>query len=167
MDIKDEIAGWDGKAVDAICDIYHRYCNAPSFIAEIIPLIREVPFQKGATWLLKHYFEAGGRLGSDEIHRIYGQIPNLEHWETKLHILQCLRFMPITAKEKKRVENFLRKCLVDENKFVRAWAYDGFHELSIQHQEYREEVRGVFETAMRDEAPSVKARIRNIIKKGF
>jgi len=65
------------------------------------------------------------------------------------------------------VEAFLKKCLVDDNKFIRAWAYNGFYELSVQYPEHKDETKQFFEMAMRDEAPSVKSRIRNIMKKGF
>jgi hypothetical protein len=60
---------------------------------------------------------------------------------------------------------FLRTCLADENKFVRAWAYNGFYLLSQQYPEYQQETEQFFAMAMRDEAASVKARIRNILKK--
>ncbi len=75
--------------------------------------------------------------------------------------------MEITNTEKKELEFFLRKCLTDENKFVRAWAYNGFYELSMPHSDYIAQTKQFLEMAMRDEAPSVKARIRNIMKKGF
>ncbi len=75
--------------------------------------------------------------------------------------------MPIAKGEKKKIEVFLRQCLTDGNKFVRAWAYNGFYEISVQYPEYKKETKLFFEMAMRDEAPSVKARIRNIMKKGF
>ncbi len=57
--------------------------------------------------------------------------------------------------------------LTDHNKFVRAWSYNGFFELSRQHSEYLDETKQFFQMTMRDEAPSVKARIRNIMKTGF
>ncbi|VAW46017.1 hypothetical protein MNBD_GAMMA04-800, partial [hydrothermal vent metagenome] len=44
------------------------------------------------------------------------------------------------------------------------WAYNGFNELSVQYNEYRKETEAFFEMAMRDEAPSVRSRIRNILK---
>ncbi len=72
--------------------------------------------------------------------------------------------MPISKTDKKKVEGFLRECLIDNNKFVRAWAYNGFNELSIQYNEYRQETEQFFEMAMRNEAPSVRSRIRNIMK---
>jgi len=98
---------------------------------------------------------------------VFKLLPQFGHWETKLHILQCIPFLQIAKTEKKEVEAFLRKCLVDNNKFVRAWAYNGFYEISVQYPEYRNETKQFFDMAMRDEAPSVKARIRNIMKMGF
>ncbi len=91
----------------------------------------------------------------------------IEQWESKLHILQSFPFMPIPHSEKKKVEVFLRKCLVENNKFVRVWAYNGFYELAVQFPEYINETKQFFEMAMRDEAPSIQSRIRNIMKKGF
>ncbi len=61
----------------------------------------------------------------------------------------------------------MRKCLEDDNKFVRAWAYNGFYELAKQYPEYRTEAGQLFEMALRDEAASVKARVRNVMKQGF
>ena len=93
-------------------------------------------------------------------------LDKLEHWETKLHILQSIPFMPIEITERKKVDAFLRETLTDPNKFVRAWSYNGFYELAMQHSEYLNETKQFFEMAMRDEAASIKARIRNIMKKG-
>jgi 3-methyladenine DNA glycosylase AlkC len=80
-------------------------------------------------------------------------------------VLQSIPFMAIDDTNTNNVYNFLRTNLTDQNKFVRVWSYNGFHELSRQHPEYLEETQQYFEMAMRDEAPSVKARIRNIMKK--
>ncbi len=167
MSLKQDIAAWNGKSAADINVIYNRHLHDPSFISDIIILIEQVPLQKGATWLLKKHLETDGTLESKDVKRIYELLPKLEHWETKLHILQCIPFMPIANSEKKNVELFLRNCLVDGKKLVRAWAYNGFYELSVQHQAYQAETKQILETAMKDEAASVKARIRNITKKGF
>lgn len=167
MGIKQELAAWDGKSADDIRVIYSRYAEHSSFLVEVIQLIGNTAFQKGATWLMKCYLESGNRLKVNEVNKVYGLLSALEHWESRLHILQCIPFMPIKKTKKKNVEAFLRKRLCDTNKFVRAWAYNGFYELSSQYPEYKEETKQFFEMAMRDEAASVKARIRNIMKKGF
>ncbi len=64
--------------------------------------------------------------------------------------------MPILKPEKKMIEAFLR-----------AWSYNVFYELSMQYPEHKKETKKLFEMAMKDEAPSVKSRIKNIMKKGF
>ena len=40
-------------------------------------------------------------------------------------------------------------------------AAQSLYEVSIQYPEYKKETKEFFEMALRDEAPSVKARIRN------
>ena len=80
-------------------------------------------------------------------------LPNLKCWETKLHILQSLPYMKIANSEKKKVEQLLRKCLIDENKFVKAWAYNRLYTISMQHSEYGEETKQFLEVVMKDEAP--------------
>ena len=165
MSIDQEIISWDGKSSDDINAVYSRHKNDNFFLLQIIEFAQQEPLQKGATWLLKRHFEGGQNIEESQATKIFGLLPNLEYWETKLHILQCLTYMEIANTEKKETEFFLRKCLTDENKFVRAWAYNGFYELSIQHSEYISEAKQFFKMAMRDETPSVKARIRNIMKK--
>ncbi len=167
MNIAQELTNWDGKSADDIDAIYSRHRDDASFAFRIVDLCQQAELQKGATWLLKRHFEAGGALQANEIACIYRCLPGLEHWETKLHVLQCIPFMPIAEAEKKQVEAFLRNCLIDDNKYIRAWAYNGFYEISRQYPEYKKETKQFFDMAMKDEAPSVKARIRSILKKGF
>ncbi|GJL62491.1 MAG: hypothetical protein NPIRA04_11450 [Nitrospirales bacterium] len=167
MNLKQEIAAWDGKSKDDIRDIYDRYCHASSFVSEVLRLTKQEPLQKGTTWLLKRHLEKTGCLESSEVKEVYLLLLKLEHWESKLHILQSIPYLPIPRTHKKKVEIFLRECLANDEKFVRAWTYNGFYELAVQYPEYQEETKKLFEIDMRDEAASVKARIRSIMKKGF
>lgn len=167
MRIEQELSAWDRKSaidIQAIYDSYHKQSN---FTDIIIKLSLTKAHEKGATWLLKAWLESGNMLRKSQISKIYKSLNQLEHWEAKLHVLQAIPFMPITDTHKNNVYNFLRITLTDHIKFVRAWSYNGFNELSRQHPEYLAETQQYFEMAMRDEAPSVKARIRNIVKKGF
>jgi hypothetical protein len=167
VSIEQEIANWDGKSSSDIGSIYNRHSSVDAFVSTLIALSGKESLQKGATWLIKHHLEKNHRLKSNEVAAIYKLIPKIECWEAKLHILQCISKMPIDEAEKKQVEIFLRNCLTDNNKFIRAWAYNGFYEISLQYPENKEETKQFFQMAMKDEAPSVKARIRNILKKGF
>lgn len=167
MELEQELLGWDGKSSDDIQAIYTHHNEDPAFVSKLIELCQQAVFQKGVTWLLKHHLEAGQVLTEKETTALLNLLPSIEHWESKLHILQCLPYLKIASADKHKVEALLRECLTDQNKFVRAWAYNGFYEVSRQYPEYEHETKQLFEIAMRDEAPSVKARIRNIIKKGF
>lgn len=167
MSIKQEIAAWDGKSASDIKTVYDSYHTQSDFPDTIIILSTSSTYEKGATWLLKTWLEDGNKLKPTQIQEIYSLLNKLEHWEAKLHVLQSIPFMPISETEREKVYNFLRATLTDPNKFVRAWSYNGFYELSTQYSKYQSETKQFFEMAMRDEAASVKARIRNIMKKGF
>jgi hypothetical protein len=123
------------------------------------------PVQNGASRLLKMHLESGGETTLTESEQLFQLLTYLSNWESKLHLLQLIQYVPISPASKPEVEGFLRDSLVDENNFVRAWAYDGFYRIASQYPEYREEVRKFFQLAHRDEAPSVLARLRQILKK--
>lgn len=167
MSIRQKITSWDGRSRDGIAAIYDTHRTRPDFAEQLVQLLPDRAYQQGATWLLKAYVESGHQLARTQTKTIYASLPVLEHWEAKLHVLQCLRYVPVNEPEKNQVEAFLRASLTDPNKLVRAWAYNGFYELSRQYPEYRQETGQLFEMALRDEAASVKARIRNIMKMGM
>lgn len=167
MSIESEIESWDGKSSGDIEMIYNRYLVSKNFLSIIIQLLEIEKLQSGASWLLKHYLEDGKPIDFKQASNILGKLNKLVNWEARLHVLQSLPNIPIALDKKAGVEYFLRNNLTSGNKFVRAWTYNGFYELSRQYPEYVQETKQFFEMAMRDEAPSVKARIRNIAKKGF
>lgn len=165
--IEQEIAAWDGKSADDIRAIYEAYHEQPDFADTIIKLTQSTSHQNGSTWLLKAWLEAGNELGAEQIQALYALLPLLEHWEARLHLLQCIPHVPIPEDRRRDVDAFLRQTRTDSNKFVRAWSYNGLYELATQFPQYADEVEQLFVVAMQDEAASVKARIRNIAKKGF
>lgn len=167
MNIKQALASWDGKSAEDIKAIYDAHHADSDFADTIIALSLTEAYEKGATWLLKAWLEAGNELEQSQIETIYGSLDQLNHWEAKLHVLQSIAFMPISDAASINLYAFLKASLTDPNKFVRAWSYSGFYELSRQHSQYIDETTQYFEMAMRDEAPSVKARIRNAMKKGI
>ena len=142
--LKDALAGWDGKSAPDIETIYDHYAQEPSFITSLVSLMRQPKLQDGATWLLKRYLEEEGELSGQTIASIYATLPYTVNWQAKLHLLQCIGFMPVRSSRKVPVESFVRRCLMDENKFVRAWAYSGFYELAMQYPEYHREMRQFF-----------------------
>ena len=164
-DLDRDLACWDGKSSSDIQAIYDRHCDAQSFAKNLVSLMTTGVQQKGASWMLKCYLEQGGFLDAQDIRAIYASIPRLTDWETRLHTLQSMPYMPIEPRDRELVEVFVREGLTDENKFIRAWSYNGMYELAGSFPELRKAACQFFEMAMRDESPSVKARIRNLLKK--
>ena len=165
--IEEALREWDGKSFDGIDAVHGRFHDDPRYIPEILTLTEVQELQKGTTWLLKKYVETGGVLTQEQITAVYRLLPTFDNWEAKLHILQIMPQMPIPDSHHKSIADFLRECTGSDKKFVRAWAYNGFYELAKQYPQFQAEVTQLLDAAMADEAASVKARIRNILKQGW
>ncbi len=164
MTLLEEIASWDGKSAAALQSTYERHSDEEDFLATILEHIADVELQRAATWLLKRHLEVGISLFPEDSHVILDALSDQEHWESKLHVLQCLPYLDIDEDQSADLERFLDSCLESDNKFLRAWAYNGFNELSLRFPRYREEVNLMLARAVESEAASVRARIRNILK---
>ena len=157
------------KSTESIIAIYDQYAAAEEFTAQLVNYMNKPALQRGATWLLKHHLEITGNTLAPPLNdRVYAHVSTLDHWEAKLHILQCMSQLPISNKCVSKVETFLRNCLANKAKFVRAWAYSGFHLLATQHPQFQQEAELLFDQALQHEtAGSVKVRVRRAIKLGF
>ncbi len=144
--------------------IYADFSEDPGFVASLLTLLVNNNTEIKSSWLLKHYLSCGNQLTSQQNSQLFHLLAGLDNWQAQLEILQSLSYMPVQPADRSVVEAFLRRCLASANKFVRAWSYNGFDILAEQYPQYRAEVDLFFEMAMNDEAASVKARIRNIVK---
>jgi len=162
--LSEEIASWDGKSAAVLESTYERHGAHDDFVATILAHLSDVELQRAATWLLKRHLEVGNSLSVAECRAVFGGLSVQEHWESKLHILQCLPYLDIPEDDIVGLERFLDACLESERKFVRAWAYNGFNELALRFPRYREKVDGMLARAAESESASVRARIRNMRK---
>ena len=167
--LKADIDLWDGKSKDAIARVYEKHVGDADFLVDVIALIADEPTEIGATWLLKHYFDEGGEpLEENLVTAVYASVDRLSQWEAKRHVLQCMEHLPIPTAQVATVEKFVRACLSDEVKFVRAWAYSAFHELAKQHAQFRLEASRILAEALANEtAGSILARVKRKMKQGF
>ena len=164
MTLLDEIASWDGKSAAALQSTYERHSDDEDFLATILEHIGDVELQRAATWLLKRHLEVGNSLSPGGSRAILDAFSDQEHWESKLHALQCLPYLEVPEDQSAGLERFLDSCLESDNKFLRAWAYNGFNELALRLPRYRDEVNLMLARASESEAASVRARVRNILK---
>lgn len=135
--LSEEIASWDGKSAAVLKAAYERHSGEEDFVATILAHISDVQSQRAATWLLKKHLEEGNSLSVAACRAVFGGLSVQEHWEAKLHVLQCLPYLDIPEDDTIGLEQFLDACLDSERKFVRAWAYNGFNELALRFPRYR------------------------------
>ncbi|PHR24902.1 MAG: hypothetical protein COA37_03925 [Hoeflea sp.] len=169
MSLETEIREWDQKSVAAITEIHADHAADPDFIDRLLSLADETELGTGATWLIKHQLENRlAQLDQAQTLILIGLLPRLSGWEARLHCLQIFPFITLPREGGDLILHFVLDCSRDDNKFVRAWAYSGLHQLALAHPEYREQARVILETAQESErAASVKVRLRRALKKGF
>jgi hypothetical protein len=166
MSIREELEQFDGKHTDVLEGILSRHRPTNSLIRSLVTLgaDKEPRIQTGATWMLKRLAENHVHLKSEYLIALFGSLSELTHWISKLHVCQMLQHVVIPEESEGSVAWFLERNLWDENRFLRAWSYNGFYELARQHEKYIAYALEQLERGETDKAASVKARIRNIRK---
>jgi hypothetical protein len=166
MSIREELEQFDGKHTNVLEGILSSYRPTNSLIESLVTLVadKEPKIQTGATWLLKRLAENQVHFKSEHLMALFGSLAELTHWISKLHVCQMLQYVVIPEESETSIAWFLERNLGDENKFLRAWSYNGFYELARQHKKYIPYVLEELERGEADKAAAVKARIRNIRK---
>jgi len=166
MLIRDELKLFDGRHTDVVERILSRQRRTSSLIKDLVLLVadEEQKIQTGATWLLKRLAENHVPFKTEHLIALFGSLSELTYWISKLHVCQMLQYVVIPKESERSITWFLERNLYDENKFLRAWSYDGFCQLARQHPEYIDYAMEQMERGDTDKAASVRARIRNIRK---
>lgn len=155
---------WDGKHVASLKEIHQKFQKKDSFWITLLDVYQsDKTLRKACTWLIKYHYDQKYSIKQSLIDQMLSMCNELTDWESKLHILQLLPDLKISSKNVPLLDVFVRNCLKDDKKFVRAWAYQGFYELTKYIPEYKHELNVICEEALLVESASVKARIRKIM----
>ncbi|MCY3878714.1 MAG: hypothetical protein OXF74_05985 [Rhodobacteraceae bacterium] len=139
----------------------HRDCD---YLEQLISCCETDTISQQASWLIKRHLEAGAKAGAGDTARLLSRIRPDSPWQTRLHLLQSIRFLEIPPVMRHECLRILHSLVGDRNKFVRAWAYDGLAVLIRQHPRLREAGMEILRNAAHDPAPSVQARLRAVLK---
>lgn len=90
-------------------------------IESILELIESNPeTQNAATWILKHLVDTEFDLNSNQAMRLSSSLNKLNHWQSRVHILQ------LSAKSKtltpETIVDWAQEFTTSNNKFLTAWA---------------------------------------------
>lgn len=134
MSLEDEIRDWDQKSAKAITEIHATHAAKPDLVDQLLVLAAKPELETGATWLLKHQLENKlAQLDRTQTLRLTGLLPQLSGWEARLHCLQVFPHIDLPREAGDLILAFVLACSSDDNKFVRAWAYSGLHQLALAH----------------------------------
>ncbi|MBQ4820292.1 hypothetical protein [Aquimarina sp. MMG016] len=155
---------WDGKHIEYLINCYDQYADDNTFFDILIEITYgQTELQTATTWIIKHHYDGKKSLSESLADQLLSSINQLKNWGAKLHILQLLPKIHITKNTVNPVDQFVRKCLNDDNKFVRAWSYQGLYEVSKHIPEYESELRSLCKRAMQTESASIRSRVRKVL----
>ena len=164
IDLINSLKLWNGVQTEYLIQLYRENYLNPVFFDDLATIyVKEKDLQKTTTWLIKHHYDNGHILPDSLTEKLLAVCKDVENWEAKLHLLQLLSKFKLTKKSIITVEDFVRKCLADDNKFVRAWAYHGLYELTKYIPEMKLEVELLCQRAMETESAAIKSKVRKII----
>lgn len=162
MSLRSELL--DSPDAAALEDLLSRHPATHSLVRRLVALVGDETVQEQATWMLKRLAENHVNLKTSHLIALFGSASELSTWLSKLHVCQMLQHVVIPEESTGSVAWMLERNLMDENRFLRAWSYNGFYELAKQHPKYIDYAMEQLERAETEQAASVKARIRNIRK---
>ena len=164
MNLKEQLSNWDGKSTDYLGNLYDLIKSDSTFVDQLFDVLAEENLQTAATWLVKHALENGVLLDQSQTYEFYSNADALATWQARLHLLQIMPMLRVPEELRYKLAKFCRFATEDENKFVRAWGYNGLYELANLYHEFRDGLDVVISSAMETEPASIKARLRNIKK---
>lgn len=157
---------WDGKSTDFLVDLYTHTDINKSTVNEWLNYASypDQKSQRGATWLIKETLKSGNKFSSEETILLLDTFMCIEDWETRLHILQCFKYLDLSLYSSDKLYEALKFTLHSDIKFVRAWSYDAFYRLALADKKYQSLFHDQLTWGMDNESGAITARIRNIVK---
>jgi len=159
------IESWRGGSVSELKEIEQEFQSCAGYTRFLLECMDVSHLEVGATWLLKSHVESGGLLNAEKRQGMVRRLPCLTSWQSKLHLLQVLSVMDTPRGMSAILGEFIRGCITDENRFVRAWACSAICHLAEQDEDYSREAEDVLVLAESDDSAAVRARVRQLKRK--
>ena len=141
---------------------YSANNNKQNFVDVLITASQADETQIQATWLIKHHLQNKCNCTARQADEIIFTLGDVSHWEARLHILQSIPYLEISAKCALYLNEILEVLIEDKHGFVRAWAYNAVYVLSNEYPEYKSKSEQKIRWAILNETAAVRARLRNL-----
>jgi hypothetical protein len=160
------LGDYDGKHADVLKELREELSPTAAVLRQCVRLAahEDAVIAQGATWLLWSWMTSGSRLTPSIIGELAGMLSGFEDKWVLLHLVRCVPLMVVPMNHVEAYAEFLLRCCYGQLPFMRAWAMDSLHRLSLQHAQLEEQARAAMEAAAVDPAPSVRKRLRKILE---
>lgn len=158
------IANCDGKVLGSLEPIAAQIDPSPAILQNLCDLAGsdDAHVQSASTWLLRRYVDAGAILSQMQTEQALSVLTAPRHWQARLHVLQMVEQLTLPSRRVEQLWTSLSEQRKDDNKFIRAWSYHGLAVIADQHPSYRDSARTLLAAAGKEDAASLRARIRRI-----
>ena len=124
----------------------------------------EVRYQTASTWLVKAALEKAQAVPSSVIGRLLQSAKDFAHWEAKLHFLQSVQFIDVSAGERIELWQIVQDLEGDKKVLVNVWALDAYVRLAAQEPALAKDCAEKLDVALNHKAASMRARARNLLE---
>ena len=162
MNLRQQLESCDSSSAKELKDLYGRIAGRPDLATDLAALCSVPETETAASWLIKRHVERGCSPGKEVSKSLLRAFLGMNGWLARLHLLQIFQHMDLPPEFKEPVRNHVLELARDRNKFVRAWSYSALHCIACAYPEYKPETSRLIQLASEKEAPSVKARLRNL-----
>lgn len=151
-----------GKSARALESFAAAYAADASLIADLCEFANsgDGHVQSAATWLLKRYGATGEDLSESQTETLLRLLLQDANWLARLQVLQMMDSLFVPESLAKPLMDALERQARGDNAFIRAWSVHGAAALADQHPACRDRALDLLASASQDEAPSVRARLR-------
>ncbi len=160
------LSDFDGKSTAPLEQFAAEYRADASLIADLCVFAAsdDSKLQASATWLLKRLGVTGAQLSSSQTETLLRLLLQDTSWLSRIHVLQMMNSLVAPDELVPPLLAALTEQAAGANTFIRAWSVHGAVALADQHPAHRDLALDLLLTAERDEAASVRARIRRLRK---
>ena len=153
---------FNGKSTDALERFAAAHQPEASLIAALCDFATsdDQNVQAAATWLLKRFGVTRAQLSPSQSETLLRLLLQETSWLCHIHVLQVMDSLAVPSGLAAPLMDALDAHASGSNTFIRAWSAHGAAVLADQHPEYRNRALDLLAAAQRDEAPSVRARLR-------
>ncbi|GAB5442155.1 MAG: hypothetical protein Fues2KO_25040 [Fuerstiella sp.] len=167
MSLIESLQKFDGKRTSELERLSDSMPRNRDSVAQLLAYAEhdDTAVQVGSTWILKRWLEEGVPQVEKSAAALVQLLKYATYWEVRLHLLQMLASLRVPARTIPGLKKLLPGLLVNDNKFVRAWALSVLAEIADQQETMRKDVILTIRDAANDDAASVRARVRQIQKR--